>query len=627
MSIINFYDMELNETSNITEQNNKLKIKLKPHQLAALNKALEMEIYGTIKYKISDTNKLLSIMNMLYSNIPYSLLTQTNNNIIQISTNVGIFGDMVGYGKTLIALALISVNNVENIHINNTYSKTFNNYKNYSYLNISSVNNLIVPSNIIFNTTLVIVPRGPVYIQWENMIKTHTTLKLLSIENLTFIKKHLPKYTQNNRQEIIDYFNSFDLVLIKNTTLKLLYNYYYSDNNFNLINNWKRVIIDEAHDIINQLKVHINYNYLWMISGTYDDLLKKVYNSNNSLIYSNTSKELMNDEFINLMLVKNNNTFIKNSFKIPEPIEKYYLCKLHNNINIIKNFISDSILDKINANDISGAIKDLGGKNENENDIIELVSKELKRELFNKQAERDYISNLDISSEQKLLKLKTINTDIENQEEKIKNLTERISYISSKTCSICMELMTNPILIECTHIFCGGCLIKWLKNNNSCPYCRSTINGTDKLIAIVNDTENNNKNDNENIKKEILSKEDTLLKIINDKPNGKFLIFSKNENSFEKIKSELNKSNKTFELLKGNTSHMINILDKFKSGEINIILLNTQYAGSGIDISCATDVIIFHNMGLDKYQAIGRAQRVGRKDELYIHNLCYEHEL
>ena len=624
MSLVNYYDMELNETSNITEQNNKLKIKLKPHQLAALNKALEMEINGTIRYKISNTNKLLSIMNMLYSNIPYSLLVQSNNNIIQISTNVGIFGDMVGYGKTLIALALIAINNVENIHINNTYSKTFNNYKNYSYLNISSVNNLIVPSNIIFNTTLVIVPRGPVYIQWENMIKTHTTLKVLSIDNLTFIKKNLPKYTQNNRQEIIDYFNKFDLVLIKNTTLKLLYRYYYADNNFNLINNWKRVIIDEAHDIINQLKVHINYNYLWMISGTYEDLLKKVYNSNNSLIYTNTAKELMNDEFINLMLVKNNSTFIKNSFKIPEPIEKFYLCKLPNNINVIKKFISDSVLDKINANDISGAIKELGGKNENETNIIELVSKELKRELFNKQAERDYISTLDIPLEQKNAKLKTIITEIENQEEKIKNLTERISYISSKTCSICMELITNPILIECTHIFCGGCLIKWLKNNNSCPYCRATINGTDKLIAIVNENENNNENNNKT--EVLLSKEETLLKIITDKPDGRFLVFSKNENSFEKIKSELNKTNKKFEILKGNTSHMINILDKFKSGEINIILLNTQYAGSGIDISCATDVIIFHNMGIDKQQAIGRAQRVGRTEELYIHNLCYDHE-
>jgi superfamily II DNA or RNA helicase len=624
MSLVNYYDIELNENSNIIEQNNKLKTKLKPHQLTALNKALDMEINGTIRYKISNTNKLLSIMNMLYSNIPYSLLTQANNNIIHISTNVGIFGDMVGYGKTLIALALIAINNVENIHINNTYSKTFNNSKNYSYLNISSVNNLIIPSNNIFNTTLVIVPRGPVYIQWENMIKTHTSLKVLSIENLTFIKKHLPRFTGNNREAIINYFNNYDLVLIKNTTLKLLFNYYYHDSNYNIINSWRRVIIDEAHDIINHLKLHINYNYLWMISGTYEDLLKKVYNSNNSLIYSNTAKELMNDEFINLMLVKNNNNFIKNSFKLPEPIEKFYLCKLPNNINVIKNFITDSILDKINANDITGAIKELGGKNETENDIIDLVSKELKRELFNKQAERDYISNLDITIEQKNSKLKTINNEIENQEEKIKNLTERISYISSKTCSICMELMTNPIMIECTHIFCGGCLFKWLKNNNSCPYCRKSINSMDKLIGIVNDNNNYEENNNKN---EILSKEDTLLKIINDKPEGRFLIFSKNENSFEKIKTELIKNNYKYELLKGSTSHMINILDKFKLGEINIILLNTQYAGSGIDISCATDIIIFHNMGIDKQQAIGRAQRVGRTNELYIHNLCYEHEL
>ena len=601
MFIENYYDIELDENSKLAIQSSKINIKLKPHQLTALNKAIEMENNKILKYKIHNTE-----------------------NHIEISTNVGIFGDMVGYGKTLIALALIAINNVENIHINNTYSKTFNNCKNYSYLNISSVNSLIIPSNNIFNTTLVIVPRGPVYVQWENMIKTHTSLKVLSIENLTFIKKHLPRFTGKNREEIINYFNNYDLVLIKNTTLKLLFNYYYHDGNYNIINSWRRVIIDEAHDIINHLKIHINYNYLWMISGTYEDLLKKVYNSNNSLIYSNTAKELMNDEFINLMLVKNNNNFIKNSFKLPEAIEKYYLCKLPNNINVIRNFITDSILDKINANDITGAIKELGGKNETENDIIDLVSKELKRELFNKQAERDYISNLDITIEQKNAKLKAINNEIENQEEKIKNLTERISYISSKTCSICMELMTNPIMIECTHIFCGGCLFKWLKNNNSCPYCRKSINSMDKLIAIVND---NNNDENTNTTKEILSKEDTLLKIINDKPDGRFLIFSKNENSFEKIKTELIKNSYKYELLKGSTSHMINILDKFKSGEINIILLNTQYAGSGIDISCATDIIIFHNMGIDKQQAIGRAQRVGRTTELYIHNLCYEHEL
>jgi len=617
MSIeVNYYDIELNETNKFALQNDRIKTKLKPHQLTALYKALDMEINGSIRYNISSRERFISIMTMLYSNY-----TQFNNidNFIQISTNVGIFGDIVGYGKTLIVLALIATNDVKNIYVNNIYTKTFNNYKNYSYLNISSQNNLIIPENIIFNTTLVIVPRGPVYVQWVEMINKQTNLKVLAIDNLNFIKKNLPKYN-SNKQDIINFFNSYDLVLIKNTTLRVLFDYYYEDGNYNLINSWKRIIIDEAHDIINKIP-NIKYYFLWLISGTYEDLLKKVYNSNNSIIYSNTIKELLNDEFINLMLIKNNPKFIKNSFLIPEPIEKYYLCKLSQNINIIKNFITDSILEKINANDIPGAIRELGGKNETEDDIIELVSKELKRDLFNKETERDYITTLDINSESKAIRLKNINNEIELQKEKINNLTERISYISSKSCAICMDLISNPIMLECTHIFCGKCLMKWINTNKNCPNCRTNITSTDKLIAIVDE---NNKN-NATIEN-VLSKEETLLHIINDKPNGRFLIFSKNENSFEKIKIELRKNNNNYELLKGTTSHMMNILDKFKSGEINIILLNTQYAGSGIDISYATDVIIFHNMGIEKQQAIGRAQRVGRHNELYIHNLCYEHE-
>ena len=72
---------------------------------------------------------------------------------------------------------------------------------------------------------------------------------------------------------------------------------------------------------------------------------------------------------------------------------------------------------------------------------------------------------------------------------------------------------------------------------------------------------------------------------------------------------------------------MMNILNNFKNSNIRVILLNTFHAGSGIDISYATDVIIFHSMGLYKNQAVGRAQRVGRIDKLTIHNICYEQEM
>jgi superfamily II DNA/RNA helicase len=324
------------------------------------------------------------------------------------------------------------------------------------------------------------------------------------------------------------------------------------------------------------------------------------------------------------MLIKNNSKFVRNSFNIPIPIEKFYLCKLSSQLSTIKNFINSSVLEKINANDITGAIKDLGGKNETESNIIELVCRELNRELSNKEMEKEYINNLDISSESKLLRLKNINIEIDNQKEKIKNLTERISELSTKTCSICMDFYKNPIMLECTHIYCGNCLLNWINisKNSNCPSCR-TIISPNKITAITNEESN----ENNEILENIFSKEDTFINIIKNKINGKFLVFSRIDNGFDKIKMKMIQNNIKFELLKGTTSHMMNVLNRFKNGDLNIILLNTQYAGSGIDINFATDVIIFHSMGLDKQQAIGRAQRVGRTDQLYIHNLCYEHEM
>jgi len=59
---------------------------------------------------------------------------------------------------------------------------------------------------------------------------------------------------------------------------------------------------------------------------------------------------------------------------------------------------------------------------------------------------------------------------------------------------------------------------------------------------------------------------------------------------------------------------------------MRVILLNTRFAGSGIEITCATDVILVHSMGDDSTQAVGRANRVGRTTPLHVHKLLYPHE-
>ena len=73
----------------------------------------------------------------------------------------------------------------------------------------------------------------------------------------------------------------------------------------------------------------------------------------------------------------------------------------------------------------------------------------------------------------------------------------------------------------------------------------------------------------------------------------------------------------------------MSIVERFKKGDIRVIMLNSRENGSGIDLSFATDIIFY--MALDSAsedrQALGRAQRVGRGSPLRVHRLYHENEL
>jgi len=613
------YDIELDSNSLRSGQPNKIKKNLKPHQLACLYKAIYMENVGSITYQNNSHNR-----NANLRNIP---------NTIKISTNIGIIGDIVGYGKTLTALSIIAHNPLDNIHINTTKIHSFHSTKAYNYFTAVTENVNLPNFDNMINSTLIIVPRGPVYVQWEKTLKESTTLKYIAIEDLNFIKKHMPPVNnkEDSERDFLNYFNQFDVVLIKNTTLDRLLDYY---SCFPLYS-WKRIMIDECHDIINKIEI-FNYLFIWLISGTYFNMCNKISSSSYSEYYN--IKDILREDYINYILVKCNKDFVKESFKIPPIIEHYHLCKMSKYLKIIKKYINNSILDKINANDISGAIKDLGGKNETEEGIATLICADMNKNLSNKNKEREYIFGLDILEENKTVRLKNIDNEIHIIEGKIKDLTERITEINTKICSICLDNVTQPIILECTHIFCGSCLFNFLNANTynstnikKCPDCRAEIKSTENLTAIVSSKEDITNDivqveDDNKIGKGILNKEDTLLEIIKNKPDGKFIVFSKVD-VFTKIIKLLISNNITFAELKGNTAHMMNVLKDFKNGSINVILLTTQYAGYGIDINYATDVVIFHSMAVDKQQAIGRAQRVGRTNNLIVHNLCFEHEL
>jgi len=43
-------------------------------------------------------------------------------------------------------------------------------------------------------------------------------------------------------------------------------------------------------------------------------------------------------------------------------------------------------------------------------------------------------------------------------------------------CAICMENKRSNVKLKCEHIFCKGCIKKWLtEKSNTCPNCRTEI--------------------------------------------------------------------------------------------------------------------------------------------------------
>ncbi len=608
------YDVEIDHNDPRATQPSKILLELKNHQLASLYKAVHMEKHGGVKYNIKTDVRAMAM------NIPHHYALNIKDKVT-INTNIGILGDIVGYGKTLTALGIIAASDVDDIYIHPYMNMSYCSSRNYSHISYSTMNTNILRNNNIIKSTMIIVPRGPVYSQWLKALQQNTTLKYLAIDSLTYIKKYLPEMKDNNYKAIIEFFNSYDVVLVKNTTIDVLFNYYYMPLNDEMhipfIKRWKRIMIDEAHDICKKIPL-MYYEYLWLISASYENIL---YSSRSHYHILQQMKDAINFDTINLILVKGKKEFVRDSFKIPLPKEHYHLCRLNAKIDAIKKFISPEILEKINANDIVGVVRDLGGKSETEDSIADLITRELKREIHNKEIERDSIERQDIPADVKANKLKNIDNELTLTRNKLADLSARILELNKKMCVICMFEMDNPIFLECTHSYCGLCIVKWLEKNMNCPECRSRID-MNKMIAIVKEKETYT-----SPKNKIFSKEETLLKIIQDNPNGKYLIFSKYDSAFFKLMENLAANNISCSEMKGNTAHMNNVLDKFRNGSIKVILLNTNFAGSGIDISCATDVIIFHSMGLTKYQAIGRAQRVGRTDVLNVHYLCYEHEM
>ena len=164
-----------------------------------------------------------------------------------------------------------------------------------------------------------------------------------------------------------------------------------------------------------------------------------------------------------------------------------------------------------------------------------------------------------------------------------------------------------------------------LSRIQGCPMCRSPIqvaalHGVSEKVAVPRAVAPSATTPPKKI--------DALLNLIRSKPNDRFLVFSRYENPFRMMQETLEAERITVETVKGNKDVINSVLHKFESGESRVLLLNSNHAGAGLNITSATYVVLWHAMTTEEEkQILGRAYRMGRTTPLNFVKLVHPDEV
>lgn len=503
-----------------------------------------------------------------------------------IKTKLGILSDKTGYGKTASMLGLVARDKME-----------WNTNVSYKHKKIGQFcnNNGVICKNISFypkiDTTLVMVPNLIIF-QWKEELD-HTFLKYLIVEKSS---------------QIVDFstVEKYDIVIVAAKVF----------NSFMSVNRmvaWKRFIFDEPGNTKVSSMHEVIANFYWFITAT----VGKIYPLHEKCKNSFMRGFLHGYDFdwwnIDYLCIRNDEKFLEESFK-SVPIHHYKYYAVNKSFSIVKNYASELITQMVDAGNIRGAIKALGG-NETR-DIFELLKKEKTNHI------QEYNNKIMAYKESENIKylqdIENMEKEVEKIEKEILDIDEKYSEIIKSECMICYEPLKESVLeSNCKRLFCGRCILTWLKESDKCPLCRQKIDETtlvylkDKYapdLPIV-----------------LTEKISILQDIIYKNLSGKFVIFSNWNQSFKEISNMLKKEKLDYKEIKSNARGIENIIKNFKTGNLNILLVNATYNGAGLNLQEATDIVLYHKLDLDsETQAIGRLNRIGRKTDIKVHHILYK---
>ena len=604
----------INDTFPTEIQPKDIKIPLKMHQLALLKQCRILE----------DS-----------SCKPIKLINEGQNKRCELKSKFGIIGDIVGSGKTLSILAIISNKKILENRLPKMIHKGLVTCHEYSLEDYN-----VLPYNII------VVPHT-IFKQWKETIEDCTDLKYFGINNKKSLVEFEKAFINGTNTPNLD----ADIILISSTRYSE-FDYLIRDFPYN----FSRYFFDEADILKINSYATVNSSFIWFVSSSYKSLLnpdatnvwlnssgesspnynyehyirKSVGGLKNSGYIKNiltNIKEFPNSYKIHLIL-RNSDEYVRSAFKLQDYVEHVINCKMPYHLQVLNSNVSQDIINHINAGDLKGAIDKLDCEKYSDCDLIKGVTKDLESKLKNLEIEFEMKSKMVYSSQ------KNKEESLDKIFNKIKSLKQKITSIHTKLndstmCAICYDESENTSVSQCCNTkYCFECISKWLHQKKQCPFCRAPLDYNS--LILVAETAKVIKE-----KIDLFSKLDNLKTIIEKRgsdPTFKMLIFSEYNSSFDTIIELLKEFNISYASVIGTSNTVNKNIRLYKDYEsvnkIDVLLLNANYCANGINLENSTDIVLYHSMNKDTTtQIIGRGQRPGRDSQLHVWKLCYDNEV
>ncbi len=244
------------------------------------------------------------------------------------------------------------------------------------------------------------------------------------------------------------------------------------------------------------------------------------------------------------------------------------------------------------------------------------------------------IEELDKTNQAFHMLLSNYNTKI-TESKFILSTLEKINDIiedDDNNCIICYDMMPEPVITPCGHLFCQECINKCLSIKKECPMCKGDVK-VEQLVKVKKSTKQELQETEEIVINPLILKYGTklgkLIQITRSllSQNARIIIFSQWDDMLLLIRKSMMENGIDCSFISGNVYRRNKAISRFKLGgkDNSVILLSLEHSASGTNLTEASHIIIVEpidntkeNIKAIEGQAIGRAVRLGQKNVIKI---------